>query len=107
MIWQVQRFQRRHEVRDVKKMLRKISAENGNIAFESTAMRNGSYQWQKHKRVSFVSHLLLLSLLISFTTSASTVLAVASLFSKPLLNIGGSTRWESVAMNLSAWLRKS
>ena len=64
----------------MRKMLYKIGAENGKIAFESTAMRNDSYQDQNHKRVSFVSHLLLLSLLISFTTSASTVLAFASLF---------------------------
>ena len=64
----------------MRKMLYKIDAENGKIAFESTAMRNDSYQDQNHKRVSFVSHLLLLSLLISFTTSASTVFALASLF---------------------------
>lgn len=53
---------------------------------------------QNTKRVSFVSHLLLLSLLISFTTSDSTTLAFASLFSKPPLNNGGSTRWESVVV---------
>ena len=80
MIWQVQCFQREYEVSDERKMLHMIGAENGNIALKNTAMRNDSYQAQNHKRVSFVSHLLLLSLLISFTTSASTVLAVASLF---------------------------
>ena len=82
----------------MRKILRKISAKDGN-RFESPVVRNNSCQGKITKRVSFVSHLLLLSLLISFTTSASTALAVASLFSKPPLKNGGSTRWESVEAN--------
>ena len=74
---------------------RKINAKDGNVTLESTMVRNISCQGNNTKRVSFVSHLLLLSRLISLTTSASTTLAVASLFSKPPLNNGGSTRWES------------
>ncbi len=76
-------------------LLRESSAKNGNVVIESTIMRSICVKAKLLKRVSFVSHLLLLSLLISFTTSASTALAVASLFSKPPLKNGVSTRWES------------
>ena len=62
---------------------------------ESTLGRDIDLKTKHAKRVSFVSHLLLLSLLISLTTSASITLAFASLFSKLPLNNGGSTRWES------------
>ena len=72
--------------------MRKVSAEDGNGITGSTEVEKVSWQGNISKRVSFVSHLLLLSLLISFTTSASTTLAVASLFSKPPLKYGGSTR---------------
>ena len=87
------------------KTLCRINFKDGNTAIKSTAVRNDSFRGTFTKRVSFVSHLLLLSLRISFTTSASTVLAVASRFSKPPLNNGGSTRWESGLVSVLASLR--
>lgn len=90
----------------MRNILRKINSKDVGIGFESTVVGNIPFQGKTAKRVSFVSHLLLLSLLISFTTSANTTLAVASLFSKPPLNKGGSTRWESTETGESAWLPK-
>ena len=80
VIYQVQWSQKECEGSDVRNILRKINSADGNIIFESTVVGNISCQGEITKRVSFVSHLLLLSLLISFTTSASTAFAVASLF---------------------------